>query len=120
SFNELPRLELGLELETNRQLRLARVAYAHAQEAVKVEERRRYERVHIVFVVEGVEHLDGRDNGEAVAELKRARRSPIEGNVFIVVARRIALAPWCCGAIVRGNGLRSVGLKPAVKIEPTR
>ena len=47
-----------LKLEAHRQLRLPRIPYAYAQEPVEVEELWRRQRIHVVFVVEGVEHFD--------------------------------------------------------------
>ena len=49
-----------LRTSPDRQLRLARVADALPQEPVEVEQRRRRQRVHVVRVVEGVEHLEAR------------------------------------------------------------
>ena len=56
-----------LKLEAHRQLRLPRIAYALAQEAVEVEKGRRTEGVDIVLVVEGVEHLKPRDQRHSLA-----------------------------------------------------
>lgn len=66
----MPRL--GLELQADRKLGLPRVAHANAEEAVEVEELRRRQRIHVVLVVEGVEHLELGHDAETFAEMEWA------------------------------------------------
>src|SRR5918911_3550758 len=79
------------EQELDGQLHLPRVADALAEEAVEVEETRRRERVDVVRVVEGVEHLDDGDERLALAEAERALQAPVEGEELVVLARRVAV-----------------------------
>jgi len=59
------------EREFQCKLGLQRVAHALAQEAVKVEQPWRNQRVDVVFVVEAVEHLDHGREHVAVAKVNR-------------------------------------------------
>src|SRR5437868_8506251 len=104
----------ALKQEPNGQLRLAWIAGTNAQETVKVEQRRRGQRVHIVLVVEGVKHFDRRNDCVPVAELDWASRAPIKRNVFIVFPDGISLAAWFTCTVNRSNRLGSVSLDSTV------
>src|SRR5215472_17195110 len=71
-------LSTELKLEAHRQLRLAWITHAHAQEAVKIEQGWRHQRIHVVLVVEGVKHLHGRNESHVLAKLEGTRGAPIE------------------------------------------
>src|SRR5262249_1047449 len=81
-----------LELDPHRQLRLSRIADAHAQEAVEVEQLRRGQRVHVVGVAEGVEHFQLRHECEPFADAEPARHAEVEGEERIVLAQMVAAA----------------------------
>src|SRR5216683_5568989 len=81
--------DASLELEAHGQLRLARITHADAEETVEVEESRSAQRVHVVLVVEGVEHFDLRDKLQALAEMERAVDAEVEGNEGVVLAQRV-------------------------------
>src|SRR5262245_4728330 len=81
----------SLERHLHAKLRLSRVADALAQEAVEVEQRGRCERVHVVCVVEGVEHLEA-GNDLRTSQLKRTLETPVERKVLIVLAVPVAPA----------------------------
>src|SRR6186713_1352680 len=74
----------------DRKLHLAWIADAGPQEAVEVEERRGRQRVDVVRVVERVEHLDGRRDRHARVQAERPRQTPIEAEVLVVLAQRVA------------------------------
>src|SRR2546422_1385131 len=80
----------SLERELERELRLPRIAHALAQEAVEVKQRRRAEWIHIIFVVEGVEYLNHRNQLHPVAELERPLQAPVEGEKRVVLAQTIS------------------------------
>src|SRR5690349_10812978 len=80
----LTRSERSLERHLHAQLRLPRVADALAQEAVEVEQRWRRQRVHVVRVVEGVEHLEAR-NDLRTSEPERTLETPVEREVLVVL-----------------------------------
>src|SRR5262245_61067375 len=87
----LTRSERSLERHLHAELRLPRVADALAQEAVEVEQRWRRERVHVVRVVEGVEHLET-GNDLSASQLELALETPVEREVLIVLAIPVAAA----------------------------
>src|SRR5262245_13063008 len=76
----------GSECELGGQLQLARVADSLAQVAVEVEQPRRGQRVDQILVVEGVEHLDGRDERVTFGEAEDSRQPPVEREVCVVFA----------------------------------
>src|SRR5918912_1158638 len=82
---------LPLEDELDGELKLARVADALAQEAVEVEEAGRDERVDVVRVVEGIEHLDDGDERHRLGEVEGALESPVEREERVVLAQRVAV-----------------------------
>src|SRR3954462_849880 len=88
-----------LERKLHRQLHLTWVADTLAQEAVKVEQPWRGQRIDFVRVIEGFEHLDRRNQPVALAEFERTRQPPIEREVSIVLAQRVAVGcgsnGWC-------------------------
>ena len=68
---ELLATSASLKNEPQRQLRLTRIADAHAEKAAEIEERRGTERVEIVLVVEGIKDFCARFEGPpAVVELE--------------------------------------------------
>src|SRR5215831_12775211 len=75
------------EGEAQCQLCLQRIAYTLPQEAVKVKQARRHQRIHIVLVVEAVEHLHHRNQRVAIAELERPQRAPVKGEEAVVFAQ---------------------------------
>jgi hypothetical protein len=62
------------------------------QEAVKIEQPRRNQGIHIVLVVEAVEHFDLRNQLVAVSKMERPSPAPIEGEEAIVFAQVVASA----------------------------
>src|SRR4030095_13815108 len=80
----LTRSERSLERHLHAELRLPRVADALAQEAVEVEEAGRRQRVHVIRVVEGVEHLETR-NDLSTSQLERTLEAPVEREVLVVL-----------------------------------
>src|SRR5215469_9794019 len=107
-----------LKLEAHRQLRLARIADPHAQETIKVEKRRCYQRIYVVLVIEGVKHLHSWYESHVLAKLERPHGPPIEGDILIIFPSGIALAP--AGTGCRSDGLRRVRLQAGVDIESAR
>ena len=96
-----------LEFETQGQLRLTRVSDAKAQEAVEVEKSRRRERVDVVLVIEGVEHFDLRNHGEAFAETERTGDAEVEREEGVVFAKGVASSvDTILEARLGGDGLR--------------
>src|SRR5206468_3392083 len=81
-----------LEGELDRDLDLPRVAHTLPQKARKIEQRSGRERVHVVRVVEGVEHLDARNELIAPPEPERPLQPPIEREVLVVLAVPVAAA----------------------------
>src|SRR5437764_13051506 len=102
------------EQKLDGQLQLPRVADALAEEAVEVEETRRRERIDVVRVVEGIEHLDDGDERLALAEAERALQTPVEGEELVVFARGVAVRR---GARARRNGLGATRLYTRVALE---
>src|SRR5262245_16853262 len=109
------------ERELRGQLQLARVAHSLAQEAVEVEQRHRGQWVDQVLVVEGVEHLDGRDDRVTFGEAEDPRQSPVEREKFVVLAQRVAVGGRANArstrsnlCLARGAGLRAAGLDTRV------
>src|SRR5215471_10734247 len=100
---------LQLKGELQRELHLARIAHALPQEAVEVEQARCCQRVHVVGVVESVEHLHGWNQRVALAQLDRTHQAPIEREVLIVLSQSVAV---CRGPNVRRNRLSAVSLDP--------
>ena len=90
-FYSDPWSKTTLERELNRQLHLPRIAHALPQEPVKVKQSRRHERVDVVGVVEGIEHLDDRNDREALVEFDRPLNAPVKREVFVVFARGVAI-----------------------------
>src|SRR5215475_6579583 len=80
----LTRSERSLERHLHAELRLPWVADALAQEAVEVEEPGRRQRVDVVPVVEGVEHLEA-GNDLRTSQLERTLETPIEREVLVVL-----------------------------------
>src|SRR5262245_13644713 len=80
------------EGELHGKLQLPRITHALAQEAIEIEQSRRYQRVDVVVVVEGVEHLQHRNQRVAVAEFNGADHAPVEGEVFSVLAQVVPAA----------------------------
>ena len=70
---------------------MSRIADALPQEPVKVEQRRRAQRVDVVLVVESIEHLHDWNQRVAFAKLERPLQAPIKRKVFVVLAQRIAV-----------------------------
>src|SRR5712692_7275366 len=101
-----------LEREPNGKLGLPRVTDSFAQETVEVEQSRRHQRIHIVLVVEGVEHFHGRDDLHPFTQLEWPLQPPIEREVAIVLANAIA-APVHAVEYARlgRHGPRGVGLR---------
>src|SRR5262245_32149927 len=87
----LTRSQRSLERHLHAELRLPRVADALAQEAVEVEQRGRGERVHVVRVVEGIEHLEAGDD-LSTSQLELTLETPVEREVLVVLAVPVAAA----------------------------
>src|SRR5262249_16114629 len=81
-----------LESEFQRKLRLYRIAHALAQEAIKVEQPRRHQRVDVVLVVEAVEHLKHRDQRITISEFDWPGSSPVKRKETVIFAQMIAPA----------------------------
>lgn len=82
-----------LEDEAERKLSLPRITDTDAQEAAEIEERRGTQRIEIVGVVEGIEHLDARNKRElAVVELEGTSHTEVEHEEGIVFAKMVAAA----------------------------
>src|SRR5918999_5002450 len=94
-------------------------ADTRAQESVEIEQRRRAERVDVVFVVERVEHLQDRDHLEpAPLQVERPRDAPVEAEERIVLALRVAAAVDPVEAArARRDRLGAPSLEPRVRLE---
>src|SRR5213593_3095086 len=99
------------ERELHRQLGLTRIADALTKEPVEIEQTGRNGRIHVVVVVEGVEHLDLRDDREAVVESERPLKPPIEREKLVVLAQAVAIRAL---ARFRADRLRRMRLHPGV------
>src|SRR5262249_31717649 len=104
---------LLLEDELQRQLYLARIAHALTQEAVEIEQPRRYQRVDVVVVVERVEHLNRRNHRIPLVEPDRPQQPPIEREVLIVLSETVAV---CRGPHVGRDRLRAASLDPEIAV----
>src|SRR6266576_3670467 len=82
------------ERELNRQLHLPGIANALPQEAVKIEQPRRAQRVDVVCIVEGIEHLEDRDQCVPFTKLEGTLDAPVERKEFIVLSQGVAVG--CC------------------------
>src|SRR5262245_54968053 len=91
SSASLTRSERSLERHLHAKLRLPRVADALPQEAVEVEEAGRRQRIDVVRVVEGVEHLET-GNDLSPSQLERTLETPVEREVLVVLAVPVATA----------------------------
>ena len=80
-----------LKRKLHRQLHLPRIAHTLPQEPVEVKQSRRDKRVDVVGVVEGIEHLDDRNDREAFVELDRPLNAPVKREVLVVFARGVAI-----------------------------
>src|SRR6266851_2031786 len=105
------RLCVALKLEAHGQLRLARIAHTHTQEAVEVEKRGCDEGVNVVLVIESVEYLNRRGQRITVSKLKGPRGAPVERNVFIVLPARVA---FTAGTV---QGLWRMSLEARIEVE---
>src|SRR5262245_56505219 len=85
SSGSLTRSERSLERHLHAKLRLPWVADALTQEAVEVEQRGRRERIHVVRVVERVEHLEA-GNDLSPSQPERTLETPVEREVLVVLA----------------------------------
>jgi len=113
-----PENRLSLEGELHSQLHLTRIAHTLSQEPVKVEESWRRERIDVVGVVEGIEHLDHRNNREAFVKVEWPLKTPVEREILIVFARRVSIR--CC-ANSRCDRLSTSCLHPEVSFKsPTQ
>src|SRR5260370_34493682 len=96
-----------LESKLHGQLELSRITHALPQEAVKVEQRCRTQRVNVVGIVEGIEHLDDRNQRVAFTKLEWTLETPVKLEVLV---------GFSCGIAVRrrsgssGDGLGGAGL----------
>src|SRR5207245_7627386 len=108
------------ECELHGQLYFSRVADALAQEPVEIEQSRSSQRIHVVLVVERVEHLDHGDQRIAVTELEGPHDAPIERNVLVVLPGRVALASRIGCATRRRDGLWRMRLQAQIQVESTR
>ena len=106
--------KLWLESKSDCQLHLSRIADTLSQEPVEVEESRRDERVDIVRVVEGIEHLDDRNYREAFVEFKWPLNAPVEREVLVVFAQRVAIGGSAHG---RRDRLGGSGLHAEISLE---
>src|SRR3954466_9529198 len=106
-----------LERELHRQLCLARIAHTLPQEAVKVEQSRRRQRIHVVLVVERIEHLDLGNQRVTFAELERTSCCPVEREVRVVFPKSVASAvlPIHKSRTAR-DWLRRMRLHPEVRL----
>src|SRR5579864_5952098 len=80
------------EIKLQRQLHFQRIPNALTQEAVKVKQSWRDQRIHIVLVVEAVKHLHLGSQDIAIAEMEGAGRAPVEGEETIVLPEMVASA----------------------------
>src|SRR6185369_9555608 len=88
---------------------------ALTQEAVEVEQPRRDERVDVVSIVEGIEHLDNGDDRIALAQLKRTLNTPVKREVLVVLPSRISVRR---GASAGRDRLRRPSLHAEVPLNP--
>src|SRR5258708_29402432 len=109
-----PTLESQLESKLHCQLQLSGISHALTEKAVKVKQPRRAERVDVVLVVEGIEHLDDGNQRIALAKFEGSLDSPIKREVLIVLAQRVAIR---CGAYVRRYGLSRTCLHAEVSFQ---
>src|SRR5437870_1425767 len=105
------------ECELHGQLYFSRVADALAQEPVEIKQGRSSQRIHVILVVERVEHLDHGDQRIAVTKLERPHDAPIERNVLVVLPGRVAFASRIGCATRRRNGLWRMRLQAQVQVE---
>ena len=75
------------ERKLHRQLQLPWIAHSLSQEAVEVEQCRRAQRVNVVFTVEGIEHLNNRNQRIPLAKLEWTLQSPIKREILIVFSQ---------------------------------
>src|SRR6476659_4352950 len=80
----LTRSERSLERHLHAELRLPRIADALPQEAVEIKQRGCRQRIHVVRVVERVEHLET-GNDLSPSQLERTLETPIEREVLVVL-----------------------------------
>src|SRR5262245_12958402 len=115
SSASLTRSERSLERHLHAKLRLPRVADALPQEAVEVEEAGRRQRIDVVRVVEGVEHLET-GNDLSPSQLERTLETPVEREVLVVlpipVTSTIVIVQHTGGC---GDRLRRATLRPNVQ-----
>jgi hypothetical protein len=106
------------ERELQSQLQLSRVANALTQKTVEIEESGRHQRVDEVRVIEGIEHLDDRDQPIPLSEMERALQSPVEREVAVVFAQRIATSIHAVEEARAGSDrLRRMRLNARVKFQ---
>src|ERR1700730_12542210 len=98
----------------DRQLQLSGIAHTLPQESVEIEQARRTERIDVVLVVEGIEHLDDRGQRVPLTKLEGTLYPPIEREVLIVFAQRVAV---CGGAHIWCDRLRASCLDPEGTLE---
>src|SRR5436190_22282947 len=72
-------LSASLESKFHGKLGLQRIADTLAQEAVKVKQSRRDQRIDVVAIVEAVEHLKRRREHVAVTEVEWPAAAPVKG-----------------------------------------
>ena len=96
------------EVEAHGQLRLPRIAHTIAQKAVKVEQPWGRQRIDVVLVVEGVEHLELGDDSHALAEVERSCHAKVKCEVAVVFAQVIPSAV--------DDGPAWAGQKPMLRI----
>ena len=81
-----------LEGQSHRQLNLPRIANTLSQEPVEVKQAWRSKWIDIVGVVEGIEHLEHRNDREAFVQFDRPLDSPIKREILIVFAQSVAVS----------------------------
>ena len=88
-----------------------------SQEAVEVEQRCRTQRVNVVPIVEGIEHLDDGDKRIPLAKLEWTLQSPIKREILIVFPQCI---PVGRRSHRRSDWLRRAGLHAEITFQAPR
>src|SRR6185369_444341 len=92
------------------------ISNSDSQEAVEIEETRCRERVYVVVVVEGVEHLDCWLESHALRQLETLVHSPVKREILVVFAICVSIV---CRTDARSNRLSRPRLNAASQLNAT-
>src|SRR5262249_38798462 len=119
--NDVEPISLTLERRLDSHLKLPWVADANAKKPGEVEQRRRRQRVDVVDVVEGVEHLQAGNNLAPCAKAEASLEPPVERKVRVVLPIPVAAAIDAVQDARRGRDwLRGSPLNPRVEEDVLR